>query len=73
MKKFIEIDGCVFSIEDVICTKRRYSYYRDDNGIQKCNSVIYLTDDKFITIKEEYFDELKEILLNYKENKENNN
>lgn len=67
MKKFISFDDWVLSIDDVVCTCRHYSWYNDndDGGKQKWYSGIYLTGDRFIKIKEEYFDELKEILLNY--------
>jgi len=67
MKKFVEIEDWVFSIDDVICTQRCYSWYNGEDGTQKWYSAIWLTDDKFIKFKEEHFDELKEILLNYKE------
>lgn len=68
MKKFIEFDDWVLSIEDVVCACRHYSWYNGEDGSQKWMSGVYLTGDRFIKIKEEHFDELKETLLNYEIN-----
>lgn len=68
MKKFVEFDDWVLSIEDIICTCRQHSIYSGENGKQKWYSGIFMTDNRFVKIPEEYFDELKEILLKYENN-----
>lgn len=64
-KHFIEFYDNVFSIEDVQCVERYYSYRLSSNDKIWESRVTFNTNDRYFTFPESKYEEIKKILLEF--------